>query len=68
MAEPRIVVLRRIVAECQYEKIDGYLMDATTAQMLIAVHDGLSEENQARFDSVPLARLVDFGWKQVRAA
>jgi hypothetical protein len=70
----RIVVLRRIVERHQYEKIDGYLVDATTAQLLVRVYEtldrpgGLFEQNperRAAFDRLPLPKLVDFAWSMV---
>jgi predicted RNA-binding Zn-ribbon protein involved in translation (DUF1610 family) len=67
--EPRIDVLRRIVKE-GYEKIDGYTVDATTASMLITVYESLAKRGTdlSKFDRIPLRRLVDFGWSQVRSA
>ncbi len=44
------------------------LMDAFTASALLAVFNALKPESQARFDNIPLGKLVDFAWKQVKAA
>jgi hypothetical protein len=44
-----------------------FYMDAQTANMLITVYNALSEENRAKFNRIPLNRLVDFGWKHVKA-
>lgn len=73
----RIEKLRAILAGHQAAKIDGYLMDAFTASMLVQVYDALDRpgglferkpESREMFDTLPLTRLVDFGWKQVKAA
>lgn len=66
--EPRIVVLRRIVENCEVGLVDNHWVDMTTAGMLVTVHDALSADNQDRFDEIPLLRLIDFGWKQVLPA
>lgn len=56
----------------QATDVHGITVDATTAAMLIAVHDGLKPESQAKFEAmidegaIQLVRLVDFGWKHVR--
>lgn len=66
MSSVRITALRRIVDQHQYEEIDGYVVDATTAAMLVAVHDALAPDNQARFDDAPFDKLVELGWSVVR--
>lgn len=63
----RIDDLRKIVADKQYGMVEGMTMDIFTASHLIAVHDALSPENQAKFDSIPLPRLVDFAFKATGA-
>lgn len=61
----RIEQLRKIVERHQYGKVDGHTVDVQTASMLVAVHDALNEDNQARFETISLMALVDFGWKHV---
>lgn len=62
----RIRGLRTIVRDHTAAKIDGYVVDATTASMLCTVYDALKPANQARFGDIELMRLVTFGWKQVK--
>ena len=62
----RIRGLRTIVRDHQAAKIDGYLVDATTASMLVTVYDALKPSSRAKFGDIDLLRLVDFGWKQVK--
>ena len=57
---------RDIVAEHQYQEINGQIVDATTASMLIRVHDALSEENQAKFAAYPLDMMVAVGWSCIQ--
>lgn len=62
----RIAAVRAIVRDHQAARIDGYIMDAYTASMLVAVYDGLKPENQAKFERLPLKRLIDIGWGAVQ--
>lgn len=62
----RLPVLQQIVERHQAQEIDGMLVDATTASLLLKVHDALSPANRALFDTKPLPALVDFAWSVVR--
>lgn len=62
----RIAAVRAIVRQHSAKRIDGYIVDAITAGMLVAVYDALSPKNREGFGKVPLARLVDIGWKAVK--
>jgi hypothetical protein len=43
------------------------VLDATTAGAITAVREALKDNpNVAKFDRIPLGRLIDFVWKQVR--
>lgn len=64
-ARSRIAALRAIVREHRAARIDGYIVDAQTAGMLVAVYDALSPENRERFGKPELSRLVSLGWKVV---
>lgn len=48
-------------------EIDGALLDAQTANLMVQVYEALSTESQAKFDSIPLDRLIPFLWKQTRS-
>lgn len=63
---PRIDRLRKIVAEHQATRTEGVFMDATTANMLVRVHDALNEENRAKFLALPIRKMVAVGWKLVK--
>ena len=62
----RIGKLQEILAHGQAKEMEGFLMDITTASMLLAIYDALSPASQDKFDVVPLPTLVDFGWKHVK--
>jgi hypothetical protein len=47
-------------------KLEGAILDGTTATVLKAVYDALhTDEAKAKFETIPLSRLLDFAWKQV---
>lgn len=65
-ARSRIGKLREIVREHSAKRIEGYLVDAFTAGMLVAVYDALSPSSREKFGIPSMPRLVDFGWKVVK--
>lgn len=63
---PRIDRLRWIAHHHQAARTEGVLVDATTAHMLVAVHDALNEQNRAKFLALDIRKMVRLGWKLVR--
>lgn len=65
-------IARRIVERHQYEEIDGVLIDAMTAQAIVAVSNALTEgpaanpERLAQFDAWPIEKAARLAWKVVR--
>lgn len=64
-ARSRIGALRAIVRDHKAARIDGYIVDAFTASMLVKVYESLSPENRERFGKPDLMRLVNLGWSVV---
>jgi hypothetical protein len=62
----RLEGIKQIVARHQAMEIDGHLVDAQTASLLVKVHDALKPANKAKFGTVSLPRLVDLAWQSVR--
>ena len=62
----RITALQKIVKTHTAGKIDGQTVDAFTAGGLVKLYDSLSEKNRPKFERLPLPKLVDFMWKQVK--
>jgi hypothetical protein len=48
------------------KKKSWFYFDSFTASAMLAVYNALSEENKAKFDLIPLPKLVDFTWKHVK--
>jgi len=61
--EQRIEALRRIVADGQYERIEGSIVDGTTAQTVLQVYDKLPSHLQLKLSSHPMTKMVDLTWK-----
>jgi len=55
--EDRLAAIRRIVVNCQYEKIDGCMIDLFTASVICKVYDALSEANKAKFASLTAPKM-----------
>lgn len=62
----RIGAIRAIVREHKAARIDGYIVDAFTAQMLVKVYEALSPKNREKFGKPRLDTLVDLGWRVVQ--
>lgn len=65
-ARTRIAALRKIVKEHSATRVEGYVVDAFTASMLVKVYDALSAANKEKFGKIALPKLVDLGWKVVK--
>ncbi len=59
----RIAAIRRVVAEKQYAKIDGVMMDLFSASYITQVYDALNPENKIKFASFPAARMAGIAFK-----
>ncbi|MFF4699868.1 hypothetical protein [Streptomyces chattanoogensis] len=58
-AEGRMGTFRRIVTLHQCEEIDGVMVDATSAQVVVQVYDALKPENQAKMRDMPVVRMCE---------
>jgi len=49
------------------KKLEGSALDAYTASAMKTVYEALSPAGQAKFDTIPLDRLLSFVWKAISA-
>jgi hypothetical protein len=56
--EPVIDRLRRICEEKQAARVDGVLVDMTSASVTVQVHDALNEANRAKLAAMPVRKMV----------
>lgn len=61
-----IAAVREVHETGGARRVEGSLLDITTAGMLVAVHDALKPANQAHFVGLPLVKAVTLGWKLVK--
>lgn len=61
-ARTRIAAIRKIVTEHSAARVDGYIVDAFTASMLLTVYEALTPANREKFGKPNLLKLVDLGW------
>lgn len=62
----RIGAVRAIVRDHKAARVDGYIVDAQTAGLLVKVYEALSPANREKFGKPDLGRLVDVAWKCAR--
>lgn len=65
-ARSRIGKVREVARTGMAARVEGYLMDIQTANLLVTVFAALSPKSRERFGQPSLPRLVDFCWKAVR--
>jgi len=61
-----IEACRHIIRHHQCLVIDTVLIDVQTANAIITVYDALSEENKEKALFIPIVKLANFCWKQVK--
>jgi hypothetical protein len=61
-----IDTIRQIVREHQAQEIDGVLVDATTANCIVNVHDALNDENKAKLEAMSIVRMAEVCWELVK--
>lgn len=64
--QKRYDTLKRIVDDSQYEKINGVIIDGTTAGVALQVLNALNEENKNKLLAMPIKKMVDIIWKLVK--
>lgn len=62
-APPVIDQIRAIVRKCQCAEVEGVTVDLFTASLIIKIHDGLNDENRAKFASMDVANMIDVALK-----
>lgn len=61
----RLAAFRRIVERCQYEKVDGTMIDLFSASMVCQVYDALSDGAKVKFLSLPAGKMALFALKLI---
>jgi hypothetical protein len=61
-----IAACRSIVANRQYEKINGMMVDLFSASAIVKVFDALNETNRASFKLLPVQRMASIAFKVLK--
>lgn len=64
-AGSRITVCRRILNDHHAEEIDGVLIDAQTANVMVKVWELFGPESRRQFETLNITRIAQFCWAQV---
>ena len=59
----KIEQIQKIVAEKQYGKVEGAMLDLFSASAIMTVYNNLGEEDRARFLSLPVAAMAELAFK-----
>lgn len=65
-ATAKMAAIRAVVAEKQYRKVNGVMVDLFTASAIVAVYDALSAPNQAKLASLPIPRMAEICFSLVK--
>lgn len=60
-----VIQLKQIVREHQYQKINGMIVDATSANAVLQVRNALKPVNRKKYDwiiNTNIAKAVDIAW------
>jgi hypothetical protein len=57
---------RSIVANGQYEKINGHMVDLFTASAIVKVHDALSDTSKPKLLALPVARMASIAFQVLK--
>jgi hypothetical protein len=63
--DPHIMQTLREAAAGHTRKIDGVVVDATTASAILAVYDAATPKTQAKIASLPLTLMASLAWNFV---
>lgn len=61
--EPVIDRIRSVVTDKDMKRINGLLVDLTSASITIQVYDALNEENKAKMASLPVRKMMTVAMK-----
>lgn len=64
--EEIISACRSIKANGQYEKINGCMVDLFSASAIVAVYDGISDANKAKYINLPVGKMASIAFKLLK--
>ncbi|NIL44052.1 hypothetical protein HCB17_25275 [Salinispora arenicola] len=64
--DPRVIELLREAKRGAFRKIDGAVVDATTAAAILTVYDAIKPATRAKLAALPIDRMVQVAWRLLR--
>jgi len=64
--DPRVIELLREVVRGHARKIDGVLVDATTANAILTVHSALKPATRGKLAAMRIDRMAQVAWRLLR--
>ncbi|GAB1644352.1 hypothetical protein KRMM14A1259_47750 [Krasilnikovia sp. MM14-A1259] len=64
--DPQVIAVLREVACGHMRKIDGVLVDATTATAILTVYDALKPPEKAKLAAMRIDRMAEVAWRVLR--
>ena len=64
-ATDRINAIKAVVDNKSYAKIDGVMMDLTTAHVIMTVYNALNDINKAKFTNINASKMATIAYKLV---
>lgn len=64
---PHLIEMLRDARDGHTRKIDGVIVDATTAHAILTVYDAATPKTQAKIAGLPLTVMVSLAWSVLRA-
>lgn len=61
-----VAACRSIVANGQYEKINGHMVDLFSASAIVKVFDAVNDANKAKFLRLPVARMASIAFQLLK--
>jgi hypothetical protein len=61
-----IEACRSIVANGQYEKVNGHMVDLFTASAIVKIYDAVNEANKAKLLRLPVARMASIAMQLLK--
>jgi len=62
----RIEACRKIVAEHQYAKIDGQIVDGFSASAIVQVYDAINDENKAKMETLSIVNMAKIAFRLIK--
>ncbi len=66
-SDPHVIDMLREAKAGHTRKVDGVIVDATTAHAILTVYDAATPKTQAKIAGLPLTVMVSLAWNVLRA-